>query len=75
MCKLGFVQAEAKVVEIRLSGAIQVELKNGHRLFVKVPKDKKTELEKLREGDRVLIEVATADPTKGFLIGLIGKEA
>ena len=68
MGRVGFIEAPAVVKEIRSHAAVAVELPNGHFLFVKVPKEHRDWVDRLKIGDPVVVEIATSDPTKGFLI-------
>lgn len=73
MGRFGFIEAMATVIEIRSTRAVAVRLKNGHMLYVKVPKDKEKLVEGLGPGSKVLVELATSDPTKGFLVSVLEK--
>ena len=66
-------QVEAKVVELLPNAACRVELSDRTRLLAHAAGATKTNCVRLRVGDRVLVEPAAHDPSRGRIVRLLEK--
>jgi translation initiation factor IF-1 len=66
-------QVEAAVIELLPNAACRLELENRGRVIAHAAGAKAVDFVRLRVGDKVLVELAPHDTTRGRIVKLLGK--